>query len=120
MSAVVIQELAAGAKDASRLTQLNAAWKDYDKDGRLLVPNGEDWYLAGKVLNSLHRGLRSKAGARAVSISKEEQQRILRDVLIARTAKRAGAQVVTKNQDDFEKIKRFCSVATIHPDDYFI
>jgi predicted nucleic acid-binding protein len=60
MSAIVIQELAAGAKDKSDLQELNALRLDYEMQGRLLVPTGEDWWLAGKVLNSLLRGLKSR------------------------------------------------------------
>lgn len=52
LSAVVLQELAAGAHDKSRLQQLDAVRQKYEKEGRFLVPTGEDWWLAGKVLNS--------------------------------------------------------------------
>jgi predicted nucleic acid-binding protein len=110
LSAVVIQELAAGATDKSDLQRLDAVRRAYEKEGRLLVPTGDDWWLAGKVLNSLLRGLRSKSGGRTPRIPKVEQQRIVRDVLIARTARRAGATVVTDNTADFIKIKRFCNV----------
>lgn len=120
MSAVVIQELAAGARDTSKLKTLDAARRRYEKEGRLLVPDGEDWWLAGKVLSSLYRGLKSHAGGAPVAISKAEQQRILRDVLIARTARRANATLVTKNTADFEKIKRFCAVKTVRPEDFLI
>ena len=90
MSAVVIQELAAGAADRSALKVLDDARRLYEKAGRLLVPNGEDWWLAGKVLNSLWRGMKSKTGGRTRPIPKAEQQRILRDVLIARAARGRG------------------------------
>jgi len=119
MSAVVIQELTAGAANKSDLQQYDATWRAHEKAGTLLVPTGEDWWLAGKVLNSLLRGLKSKAGRRASKISKAEQQRIIRDVLIARTAHRAGATVVTDNVADFEKIKRFCNVRLKSGGDYF-
>lgn len=36
--------------------------------------------------------------------------RFINDVLIARTAKRAGVIVVTDNIDDFKKIRNFCDV----------
>jgi predicted nucleic acid-binding protein len=119
LSAVVIQELAAGATDKSDLQRLDSIRRTYEKEGRLLVPTGEDWWLVGKVLNSLLRGLKSKAGRRAPRISKGEQQRIIRDVLIARTAHRAGATVVTDNIADFEKIRRFCNVRLKSGADYF-
>ena len=44
MSAVVMQELAAGAADDSELKLLNAARRSYDAEGRLLVPTADDWW----------------------------------------------------------------------------
>ena len=119
LSAVVVQELAAGALDKSDLQKLNAARRVYEKENRLLVPTGEDWWLAGKVLNSLLRGLKSKAKGLAPRMSKAEQQRIIRDVLIAITAQRAGALVVTDNLRDFEKIRRFCNLRLKSGADFF-
>jgi predicted nucleic acid-binding protein len=40
-------------------------------------------------------------------------------VLIARTAKRAGAVVVTADVGDFRKIRRFCDVQTVDPNIFF-
>jgi predicted nucleic acid-binding protein len=119
MSAVVIQELTAGSVDKSEVQRWQAAMSAHEKEGTLLVPMGEDWWLAGKVLNSLLRGLKSKAGGFTPRVPKAEQQRIIRDVLIARTARRAGALVVTDNTADFEKIRRFCAVRTVRGSDYF-
>jgi predicted nucleic acid-binding protein len=120
MSVVVIQELTAGAKDNSRLQELDAVRRRYEREGRLLVPTGEDWWIAGKVLNSLARAPKVKRGKRVSGMSKAEQQRILRDVLIARTARREGVLVVTSNLSDFEKIQPYCNVGVIHPKDFFI
>ena len=116
MSAVVIQELAAGARDNTRLKELDVARRSYEKEERLLVPTGEDWWLAGKVLNSLYRVVKQQVDTEPT----REQMRIVRDVLIARTARRSGAIVITKNISDFERIKRFCAVKIKHPDDFFI
>lgn len=119
MSAVVIQELAAGALDGSKLKELGSLAREYEKEGRLLVPNGEDWWYAGQILNSLSRAANPKSGVRISRISKTEQQRILRDVLIARTAKSAGVTIVTSNLKDFEKIRAYCNVKILHPKDFF-
>src|SRR5205085_4075625 len=119
MSAVVIQELAAGAADKSDLQELDGLRRDYEKQGRLLVPTGEDWWLAGKVLNSLLRGLKSKRGGLTPKLPVSEKQRIIRDVLIARTARRAGAMLVTDNVSDFKLIARFCAVRTLTGRRYF-
>jgi len=119
MSAVVMQELAAGAVDSSELKQLNAARRDYEKEGRLLVPTGEDWWQAGKVLNALLRGLKSKHGGLTPKLSDREKHRIISDVLIAVTARRARAMIVTDNLKDFERIKRYCNVKTINAIQFF-
>ncbi|HEX8069366.1 MAG TPA: hypothetical protein VF546_05415 [Pyrinomonadaceae bacterium] len=101
MSAVVIQELTAGAADASEVKRWDAAWRAHEKEGTLLVPTAEDWWLAGKVLNSLLRGLRATHGGRTPRLPPTEQQRIIRDVLIARSARAVGALLVTDNTRDF-------------------
>ncbi len=117
MSAVVVQELAAGARDNTRLKELDAARRSYEKEAKLLVPTGEDWWFAGKVLNSLFRVVRRQGDDAQPST---EQMRIVRDVLIARTAKRSGVTVITQNLSDFERIRRFCAVKLKHPDDFLI
>ena len=119
MSAVVIQELAAGAADNSILQGLNASRLAYERNGKLVVPMSEDWWLAGKVLYSLFRGLKSKSTRRTLRIGKFEQQRIIRDVLIARSARRENALLVTNNVSDFIKIKQFCNVKFVSGRDYF-
>lgn len=118
LSAVVLQEIAAGAPDSNAVRDLSVLGRNLERRGRLLVPNGEDWFYAGKVLNALYRGLRSRRSRESVAIPKDEQQRLLRDVLIARSAKRANAAVVTYNRGDFEKISRFCSVRLEDPAKY--
>jgi predicted nucleic acid-binding protein len=119
MSAVVIQELTAGAPDSTETRRYAATLREYAADGKLLVPDGEDWWHAGKILNALYRGLKSRSKGHTPAIPRAEQQRILRDVLIARTAKRAGVAVVTENVADFEKIRRFCDVRVLAPTQYF-
>src|SRR5918912_510685 len=119
LSAVVVQELAAGALDKSGLQQLDASRRKYEQMGRLLVPTGEDWWFAGKVLNSLLRGLKSKRGGLTPKLPAAEKQRIIRDVLIARTVRRAGALLVTDNVSDFKLIARFCAVRTVTGKKYF-
>ncbi len=54
-----------------------------------------------------------------MGIAKGEQQRLVRDVLIARSAKRVNAAVVTYNRGDFDKIRRFCGVRVVEPAEIF-
>ena len=120
MSAVVIQELTAGAIDKSEVQYWNASRTLHEKAGTLLVPTGEDWWLAGKVINSLLRGLKSKAKEKKTpKLHPDEKSRIIRDVLIARTSRRAGALLVTDNIQHFEMIKAFCNVRIISGKKFF-
>lgn len=119
LSAVVLQELTAGAREEREVRQLEGLTKTARKQGRLLVPTGDDWFYTGKVLNALLRGVRSRRDTRSHAIDKGEQQRLVRDVLIARSAKRANAPVVTYNRGDYVKIQRFCNVRLMDPE-YFL
>lgn len=102
LSAVVLQEFTAGAPDGGAVRRLGTLARRMEDDGKLLVPTGDDWFYTGKVLGSLLRGVPSVRGPRSHAIDKGEQQRLMRDVLIARSAKRANAAVVTYNASDFE------------------
>ena len=116
VSAVVLQELTAGARDGAEVRRLGAMQATAEDSGVLLTPSGEDWWFAGKVLNALLRGLRSHRRGHTPAIPREEQQRLLRDVLIARSARRVGATVVTYNRRDFARIRRFCNVQVVEPE----
>ncbi len=119
MSAVVIEELTAGAQDGSELKELKAALEKYDEAKHLLVPTGEDWYEAGKVIYAFQQGNKSKKTGDKPPMSPDVRCRMINDVLIARTAKRAGVSVVTYNMRHFERIKRYCAVKVINAAEYF-
>jgi predicted nucleic acid-binding protein len=119
MCAVVLQELVAGADDASRIKDFERSRHEFRKSNRLLEPTEEDWWQAGLALNALQRGRRSKKTGMIPKISVAERYRIINDVLIARTAKRAGVMVVTDNVNDFVKIRNFCDVKIISGSKYF-
>ncbi|MEW6207168.1 MAG: hypothetical protein AB1631_02305 [Acidobacteriota bacterium] len=63
--------------------------------------------------------MKSRAGSKTPRLHQSDKQRIARDALIAVTAKRAGAMVVTDNLVGFEKIKPYCKVKVISGSDYF-
>jgi hypothetical protein len=119
MSVVVLQELVAGAQDDAELKALAVARREYEKSEKLLIPTAEDWWLVGKVIYALQKGLKSQRGGLTPKMSSDQKYRITHDVLIARTAKRVGVTVVTDNIKDFEAIQRFCNVRLMSGDDYF-
>lgn len=50
LTAVVLQELTAGADDDKEVKYWNDVRRAREKDETLIVPNDEDWWMAGKVL----------------------------------------------------------------------
>ncbi len=119
LTAVVLQELTAGADDDKEVKYWNEVRRARERDETLLVPNGEDWWMAGKVLNSLQRALRGGNQGKIPKSDAATIQRITRDVLIARIAKRVGAVLVTDNTKDFELIRNFCNVKIISGKEFF-
>jgi predicted nucleic acid-binding protein len=110
LSVVVVQELMAGVSDKSELKAWEATARKFNQEGRLLFPATEDWLMAGRAVNSLLRGPKTKSGGKVLKVSPADSQRIIRDVLIARTVMRAGCVLVTDNLADFKQIKKFCDV----------
>jgi predicted nucleic acid-binding protein len=95
MSAIVALELYAGSdkKDSKLVDELVDA---FVRTNRFVVPSPSDYIQAGQLLRRLQRekGYDLKKSARLVN-----------DVLIALTARRIGALLVTKNRRDFEAIQ---------------
>jgi predicted nucleic acid-binding protein len=81
MSAVVLQELVAGASDGTVLKRLEASRKQYEKEDKLLVPTGEDWFRAGKILNSFLHNLKAQSGGKTPRLHPNKIQQMFRDTL---------------------------------------
>ncbi len=96
--AVVVEELYAGAFDNNSIMLLDKLYKTFDSLGRIIAPDASDWQKAGKVIAKLGQ----KYGFEDKFLS-----RITNDVLIALSARRIGAIVVTNNTVDFFRIKEF-------------
>lgn len=119
LSAVVVQEMTTGAANRAEVNYWGLFRQRYDGRGELLVPTGEQWWEAGHVLSALLRGQKHKGGGKTPKLHPDEKSRLVRDVLIAVTVKRANALLVTDNVDDFTKIRRFCKVRFNSGRDYF-
>lgn len=98
MSAVVIEELYAGASDSKSIKLLDRLYKAFESAGRLVVPNGGDWKTAGSIISKL----RVKYG-----FERNYLATVKNDMLIAISSKQIGAYVVTNNIKDFVRIKEF-------------
>ena len=119
MSVVVLMELIAGAHDESRRKSYEEIFRRYQKSDLLIVPNFDDWLLAAKILFLLtHVRKRSQSGKLA-KLPPGASQRLALDVLIAVSARRWRAQVVTENWGDFKAIQRYCNATIIKAAQFF-
>jgi len=97
LSAVVLEELYAGAGDRDRRA-VERLERDFDRMKRILVPNLSDWTQTGRVL----AWLATKHGYERIG-----QGRLTNDALIAMSARRLGIQVLTANQRDYCRLAEF-------------
>jgi len=119
MSAVVLQELVAGASDGAVLKGLEASRKQYEKEDKLLVPIGEDWFRAGKILNSFLHNLKARSGGKTPRLHPSKIQQMFRDTLIAVSVSRTHGLLVTNNMSDFQAIQRYSKLRIQSGRDFF-
>ena len=99
LSSVVLEELYAGAV-GSIGDSIERLEHDFERAKRILVPNLGDWTQTGRVLARVA----AKYGYERIG-----QGRLTNDALIAMSAGRIGARVITINERDFRKLAEFRS-----------
>jgi predicted nucleic acid-binding protein len=119
MSSVVLMELAGGAVDVSRRKTYEQLFRQYQNANSLIVPNDEDWLLASKILFLLSHGRKRSQKGKLQRLAPGASQRLALDVLIAVSARRWKAQVVTENWADFKAIQRYCNTTIIKAASFF-
>jgi predicted nucleic acid-binding protein len=119
MSAIVLMELSSSASDVSRRKVYEMLFRSYQKEQRLIVPDAEDWLLAAKILFLLTDSRRRLEHGRLKRLPPGASQRVALDVLIAVSARRWKADVVTENWVDFKAIQRYCNVAIVKASTFF-
>ena len=119
MSAVVLMELTAAAEDESRRKFYERAFRDYQKDDSLIVPNDDDWLLASRILYLLTHARRRSQKGKLKPLPPGASQRLALDVLIAVSARRWEAQVVTENWKDFKAIQRYYNTTIVKAAHFF-
>ncbi len=97
LSAVVLQELYAGALQRDRYL-VETLERRFSSEFRIVVPELDDWVQAGLVLARVA----TKHGYEKIGRS-----RLTNDALIAMSAARTGIRVITCNARDFEKLAEF-------------
>lgn len=101
MSAVVMAELYAGVRDKASIKRLDQLYTTFLDLGRLIVPDAGDWQKTGKIAAQMGR----KYGFEGKYIAG-----ITNDILIALSARRIGAAVITSNIKDFLRIGEWVGV----------
>ncbi len=96
LSSVVIMELLAGAFSKSDIAIVNNLIKIAHASNKIITPNQHDYHESGIILSKLQL-------EKGYDLKKSHH--ITNDVLIAMSARRIGATVVTQNKRDFETIK---------------
>jgi predicted nucleic acid-binding protein len=97
LSAVVLQELYAGAREKDRHV-LESLERRMSEANQIVVPDRDDWVRAGKLL-ALVAG---KYGYETIGRS-----RMTNDALIAVSAGRLSIIVITANKGDFSRLAEF-------------
>lgn len=101
-SAVVAYELNVNAIDDRTREALAEFIQPLERAGRLIAPAFDDWIEASRLVTQIEskdRVWRSKLPA------------LLNDILIALSARRVGAMLITHNEDDFHLIRRHTNFA---------
>src|SRR5262245_53239047 len=97
----------AGASGGQELKFMENKCREIEKEGRLLIPDREAWLMAGRILHRYLSDLSRQSPARLrPALSHVEKQNIIRDVLIAVSAKKASVTVISDNKD-FPLIQRY-------------
>lgn len=100
LSAIVAQELRSGTRSARDLKALERhVLTLFGRTNRVIVPSIRAWHQSGDVLAEMAR----KDGFEVARVSKA----FANDVLLALSCREAGCVLVTDNERDFARIRRF-------------
>jgi predicted nucleic acid-binding protein len=107
-SVVVAQELRAGARKPSDRTALERnILSVFERAGRVITPSQDAWHRSGDLFSEMakHEGLEIARTSKAFA----------NDLLLALSCRESGCVLVTENERDFSRIRRFFSFAYVKP-----
>lgn len=97
LSAVVSYELAVNAYNRRTQTLLQDFVRPMERTGRVITPTFNDWVTASEVVTAIEENEKSR---------RSKLPALLNDILIALSARRIGATLLTYNREDFRLIRR--------------
>lgn len=108
LSAVVVQELVAGARSGADRRALDRHVIDlFRRRGRIVTPSSRAWHGSGDALAELAR----RDGLDLSRVSKSFGN----DIVLALSCREAGLVLVTDNRRDFERIARVAPFDFVDP-----
>jgi predicted nucleic acid-binding protein len=99
LSVIVAQELRAGVRAHDRKALERHVLKVYERANRTITPSADAWHRSGNLLAEMAR----KEGLEIPRVSKA----FANDILLALSCREAGCVLVTDNERDFQRIRRF-------------
>jgi predicted nucleic acid-binding protein len=100
LSVIVAQELRAGAQDAQARKSLEQNVLDlFLRANRTVTPSARAWHASGDVIAEMAR-------SEGLEVSRMTKA-FANDILIALTCHETGCVLITENERDFQRIKRF-------------
>jgi predicted nucleic acid-binding protein len=108
LSVVVAQELRAGIQNPKDRRALERhVLGVYERMGRLVTPSAAAWHRSGDALSAMMRD----EGLELARVSKA----FANDLLLALSCREAGCVLVTANERDFARIRRFVPFDFVAP-----
>jgi len=108
LSVVVAQELRAGTKGQGDRDELERhVLSVFERTGRVITPSARAWHRSGDVLAAIAL----KEGLQLARVSKA----FVNDILLAVSCHEAGCILVTDNERDFARIRRFIAFDFVKP-----
>jgi predicted nucleic acid-binding protein len=100
LSVIVAQELRSGARrPAERRLLERHVLAVFERVGRVVTPSARAWHKSGEVLSEMAR----REGLEVARVSKA----LGNDILLALSCRESGCVLVTDNERDFGRIRRF-------------
>lgn len=99
LSVIVAQELRAGVKPRDRKALERNVLTIFKRAGRTITPSADAWHRSGDLLAEMAR----QDGLEIARVSKA----FANDILLALSCREAGCVLVTDNERDFQRIRRF-------------
>lgn len=108
LSAIVAQELRAGvSKPSDRQALERNVDRLFERAGRTMAPSPNAWHLSGDVFSEMAQ----QEGPEVARVSKA----FANDLMLALSCRESGCVLVTDNDRDFSRIRRFISFEYVKP-----